>query len=252
MSWLRSQLAGAGLASLGLVRPLIFLGVASALAGFWVAASFKVWALGVCAGLAVAGVCLEALVARAKSRSNVVARHWPEVIEVLVSGLQSSTRLDESFRELADRGPAALRPMFADISARLDAGQPLDAELARLKTVAAERHADSTVELLRLSSKSGGQGLIPALRIQAQQARTDLALLNELQSKQGWVVGTAKLGLVSPWVIVAMLSLRPENAVVYNSAAGAAILGIGLLISIGAYRLIHYLAALPEQPRVLS
>jgi tight adherence protein B len=76
--------------------------------------------------------------------------------------------------------------------------------------------------------------------------------LGQLESKQGWVSGTAKLAVASPWIIVAMLSIRPENAAIYNSTSGAVVLLVGFLISIGAYRVIHLMSLLPQQPRVFA
>lgn len=252
MRWLSGQLAAAGFAQ---IKPWVFSGLLlllGSITSLWAQAIFRVWPLAICAGLATIGFCLEALSTRARIRSGVVAKFWPEVVDVISSGLQSSARFEVSLSELAERGPLALRPMFRQSIENLDAGSTLDFELERLKSVAAERHADATLELIRLGIESGGSELIQSLKDQSLQTRRDLALTAEIASKQGWVVATAKLALISPWVIVAMLALRPENAAVYNSNAGAAILATGLLVSVFAYRLIHYLAALPTQPRVLS
>ena len=73
-----------------------------------------------------------------------------------------------------------------------------------------------------------------------------------MDSKQGWVSGTAKIAVAAPWVVVAMLSSREENAVIYNTPEGAAILLLGFVVCVVAYRLVHLLGSLPQQPRVFS
>jgi tight adherence protein B len=90
------------------------------------------------------------------------------------------------------------------------------------------------------------------LRAQASSIRAELNVVGQLESKQGWVVGTAKMAVVAPWIIVALLSVRPENAAIYNSTNGATILLVGFLVSIFAYRLVHVIGALPAAPRVFS
>jgi tight adherence protein B len=119
-----------------------------------------------------------------------------------------------------------------------------------LKADLGEVHADRLCENLRLSASGGGESLAESLRQQSKQLRADVALWGELNSKQGWIAGTAKLAVAAPWIVVAMLSIRPENAAVYNTSSGVAILLVGFVVSVFAYRLIHFLGTLPQQPRV--
>jgi tight adherence protein B len=99
---------------------------------------------------------------------------------------------------------------------------------------------------------TGSETLGITLRSQASALRRDLAIAGQLDSKQGWVAGTAKIAVAAPWVIVALLSSRTENASIYNTAEGAAILLLGFVVCVVAYRLVHLLGALPQQPRVFS
>ena len=252
MNWLRSTLDGAGFAN---VRQSTFVAAVLAAAGLlalWVSWASSILALGACVGLASAGLAFEFLAAKAKMRRARVSKSWPEIVEVIVSGIASGVAIQESFEELRDNGPKFLRNHFAVMVRIIDNGSTLDAALVWLKTEIAEVHADRTIELLRISNEVGGGNLAASLRHQTKQIRAELALWGEIESKQGWVVGTAKLAVAAPWMIVGMLAVRPENAAVYNSTAGAGILVVGLVISVFAYRLIHYLAALPQIPRVFA
>ena len=78
----------------------------------------------------------------------------------------------------------------------------------------------------------------------ADQIRTDAATLGEVQAKQGWVVGIAKLALATPWLVVAMLGTRPENAILYNSPTGLALLLGGLIACILAFAAIQRMSAM--------
>jgi tight adherence protein B len=108
------------------------------------------------------------------------------------------------------------------------------------------------VELIRVANSSGGAGFIDSLRDLGLRTRSELALWGELESKQGWVTGTAKLAIVAPWIIVATLSSRPENVAIYNTAAGIAILVFGLTVSLFAYRVVTLLGALSRPRRVFT
>jgi tight adherence protein B len=252
MSWLQSTLEGAGLARFSPGRFVLSVAVAAVLTAVWVAAISGVTALGVCVGVASLGLAFELLVGRAKSRRRDLAKLWPEVVETLLSGISSGGSLEDGFGDLAKHGPLRLRRTFATALKILDSGSENRVALQWLKAELGEANADRTIELLQVVAEVGGTSLANALRAQAKQIRQDTALWGEIESKQGWVVGTAKLAVASPWLIVSLLAVRPENAAVYNSSGGATILALGLLVSVFAYRLIHFLSVLPASPRIFA
>jgi tight adherence protein B len=112
--------------------------------------------------------------------------------------------------------------------------------------------ADRLVELIRIVHRSGGVGYLDSLREQALRSRSEIALWAELESKQGWVTGTAKLAIVAPWIIVATLAARSENVAIYNTVEGTGVLVAGLLVSLVAYRLVGLMGTLSKPSRVLT
>lgn len=252
MKWFSSVIEGAGLARFGIGGVLSALTVLAALIGVWAYGSTKVLALGLCLGLGAFGFGVELVNLRAKTRRRELASLWPEVVDSLQSAAASGIGFAEAFAELAHRGPLALRVHFAGFVHRLDSGWPIELALDWLKHELGEIHADRLLELLQVVSEAGGEGYQESLRNQGQQLRDDLTLWGQLESKQGWVAGTAKLAVAAPWIVVAMLSVRPENATIYNSQEGITVLSVGFVVSIVAYRFIHLLGALPSPPRVFA
>jgi tight adherence protein B len=108
------------------------------------------------------------------------------------------------------------------------------------------------IELLVLVSEAGGSGVLDSLRNQVQLVRQDLAFSGEMSSRLGWITGTAKIAVGAPWLVVAMLSTRPENASAYGSAEGTMILILGLAVSVFAFRLVKVFGLLPVTPRVFA
>ena len=84
----------------------------------------------------------------------------------------------------------------------------------------------------------------------ASDIRQQGSLDAELKAKQGWVSGTAKLGLAAPWLIVCFLNQRPEAHAFYSSGAGFNLLLVGQIVCLLAYGLIHLLSGLPVSKRV--
>jgi tight adherence protein B len=212
--------------------------------------SFKVLGLSISLAIATVGVLFEVVRLRAKSRSDTLSKLWPEVIESLQSAAKSGIGLIDALSEIGQTGPTQIRNYFREFVARIDRGESFDSSLAFLKSDLGQLHADRLIELIRIVHASGGAGYLESLNEQGRITRTEIATWGELESKQGWVTGTAKLALVAPWIIVTFLSSRSENVAIYNTNEGLTILLVGLVVSLIAYRLIGILGNLTRPKRV--
>lgn len=252
MIWLRSSVEGAGLARFGWKFVLLALVLLAVIFGLLVGEVFRVPALGLFVAMGFIAFEIETLAMWAKTRRRELAKLWPEVIDSITSAISAGMSLLDAFDDLALRGPKKLRVHFGELSKKLDSGWTFSDAIDDLKMNLGEVHADRLCEVLRLVSDSGSESLAATLRRQSTNLRRDIALHGQIESKQGWVTGTAKIAVAAPWIVVALLSLRRENAAIYNSSSGALILLIGFVVSVFAYRLVQILGTLPEQPRVLS
>jgi tight adherence protein B len=119
----------------------------------------------------------------------------------------------------------------------------------RLKQALADPMADRIIETLRMAREVGGTELVPVLRALSASIRADAALRGEVESKQSWTKGAAVLGSVAPWLILAILSLRPEAAQAYASATGGLLILVGAGVSLVSYRIMLRVGRLPEPRR---
>ena len=252
MKPLRLALEAAGLPGYSPAQALTAIVAVSALMASWVQLSFEVLGLTIFSVLATAGLSLETLRLRAKQRSDQLARLWPEILDSLHSAASSGSGIIDSLEQVARVGPARIRPVFQELVERIDSGRGFDQSLDWLKSQFGQVQADRFVELIRIVHRAGGVGYIDSLREQALRTRSEIALWGELESKQGWVTGTAKLAIVAPWIIVATLATRPENVAIYNTTEGTAVLVVGLLVSLVAYRLVSLMGSLSKPSRVLT
>ncbi|MFM6971721.1 MAG: type II secretion system F family protein [Rhodoluna sp.] len=250
MRWFRSTVQGAGLAQYGPAVVAVSMLATAILAAVASAIGTHVNAFGFFVGTGLLALEFEFLSLIARKRRKELVQVWPEVVDSIHSAVASGLNLVEAFEELGRHGPFKVRSQFATLSLRLEAGCSIEEAIDQLKESFGELHADRLCELLRLVSTSGADSLGTALRMQSIQLRKDIAMFSEIESKQGWVSGTAKLAVAAPWVIVAMLSMRPENAAIYNSLQGATVMLIGFVVCVFAYRLVHFFGNLPMQSRV--
>jgi tight adherence protein B len=199
------------------------------------------------------GGWLPLLLVRWRARRRVAAMReiWPDVVDHLRSAIRAGLPLPEALVQLGTRGPYELRGAFNEFAADFRSGARFEESLDRLKRRLADPVADRIVESLRLTREVGGTDLGKLLGTLAEFLRDDARTRNELEARQSWTVNAARLAVAAPWVILILMSSRPEAVAAYNSAAGAAVLLAGLVVSVVSYRVMLRIGALPSDERVL-
>ncbi|MDO5727031.1 MAG: type II secretion system F family protein [Bowdeniella nasicola] len=241
-------------AQLSVITPRIFLGV-TILAAFVAATMTYALTTGItiscCAAIAASVLPMWYVVNRAKRHRIVIRGMWPDVIDHLLSSIRSGMPLTESLTHLADHGPVATRQGFATFRHALAATGRIDQAFDALKERFADPTADRLVEALRVANDVGGHDVGSLLRTLAGNLRAEQRARGELLARQSWTVNGARLAAAAPWLILAMLSTRPENATAFDTPAGALLLAGGGLATVIAHRAMHYLGALPQERRAL-
>lgn len=228
----------------------------------------------VCVGLAVTGFVVVAGISHAASiglafagfagyspialvrhrrlqRTTELRELWPDVVDNVASAVRAGLSLPEAVGQIAVRGPRQLRPAFGGFAADYRASGRFGECLDRLKARLADPVGDRIVESMRVAREVGGTDLGRLLRTLSQFLREDARTRAELETRQGWTVGAARLALAAPWIVLAMLALRPETVAAYDSTAGVVVLLGGAGLSLTAYALMLRIAALPVEERVL-
>ena len=201
-------------------------------------------------GALAAGIAF--VTVRAKNNLNEAAliAAWPEVIDHLMSGIQSGLSLTESLAGLSTRGPEVLRPAFTQFKTALYGSGDLTQAIEELKALFAHHGSDQIFEALIISKALGGSELLQILRSLGDFLRQDLALRREIEVKHGWIKNSAHLSAAAPWILLLLLSTQPSTAAAYSTPTGAMILIAGLVMTGIAYIWMNRLGRLPQTPRV--
>jgi tight adherence protein B len=202
-------------------------------------------------GLFAAGGPLALVRARRRKRTLELRDVWPEAVDNLASGIRAGLSLPEALSALGTRGPELLRTPFERFAADFRATGRFNECLDRLKNALADPVGDRVIEALRMAREVGGTDLGRLLRTLSAFLREDARTRAELETRQGWTVNAARLALAAPWIVLLLLSTRPEAVHAYRTPAGALVLVVGGITSALAYRLMLRIARLPEESRVL-
>lgn len=239
----------AGFAHAPAARPVVIAAVAASVCASiaWISTSLPAVAL--VAALAGAAAPFSWLRARGRRLRRSRRALWSDVCDLLVSAVRAGLSLPDAVSALSISGPPALRPAFSRFAEDMAASGHFDSSSLRLKATLADPVADRIVETLRMARHVGGTELTTVLRSLSASVRADATLRAEVEARQSWVRGAAVVGVVAPWIVLALLALRPEGAAAYATGAGAVVVLVGAGVSVLAYRLTLRVGRLPEPQR---
>jgi len=188
---------------------------------------------------------------RQRQRRAELRDLWPEVVDNLASGVRAGLSLPEALTQVGLRGPNELHRPFARFGEDYRATGRFYECLDRLKASLADPVGDRIVESLRMARDVGGSDLGRLLRTLSAFLREDARTRAELETRQGWTVNAARLAVAAPWIVLGLLSLRPEAVDAYNTPQGLVVLAIGGGLCLVAYRVMVRIGRLPHEERVL-
>jgi tight adherence protein B len=190
--------------------------------------------------------------ARVSRRRKQLRETWPDVIATLVAGVRAGVSLPESCAALGLRGPTELQHGWQSFAATYRATGSFVTALERVRSELADPIADRVVVALRLAHEVGGTDLVRLLRTLGDFVREDLRVRKEIEARWSWTVTAARVAAGAPWIVLLLMSMRPEAAAAYNSSVGVIVIAGGVVATAVGYRLMLQAARLPEDARLGS
>lgn len=192
------------------------------------------------------------------SRRTLNRKSWellsvlPEIIDYVISGIQSGLSLNESLSNLRLRGPEVSRSIFFEFEESIKSGRSFEESIAFAQKQFGLRASDQLFEALLFARVLGGSELISLLRQLGDFTRQDLSLRKEISAKQSWIRNSAHLSSAAPWILLLLLSTQPNTADAFSSPAGLSILLFGVAMTALAYLWMGHLSRLPEPRRIFG
>ena len=229
--------------------------VSCAGAGAFVALVFLVvsrtWPVALAFGTFAAYAPVALVRLRARQRRNELRELWPDAVDNLASAVRAGLSLPEALTQLGVRGPEPLRQPFLRFGEDYRATGRFNECLDLLKERLADPTGDRICESLRIAREVGGSDLGRLLRTLSAFLREDARTRAELETRQSWVVNSARLAVAAPWILLGLLSIRTESIRAFNAPGGWVVLAVGGVLCLVAYRLMLRLGRLPVESRVL-
>jgi tight adherence protein B len=187
---------------------------------------------------------------RRDKRRRAFREAWPDAIATLIASVRAGESLPESCLSLIERGPEELRRGWLAFASSYRATASFRIALDQLRQQLADPIADRVAAALALTHEVGGTDLVRVLRTLGDFVREDIRVRKEIEARWSWTVTAARVAAGAPWLVLLLMSTRPEAAVAYNSASGVVVIIAGAVATILGYRLMLRAARLPEDRRL--
>lgn len=176
---------------------------------------------------------------------------WPDVVDNLISGVRAGLALPDALAAIGQRGPQQIRQPFRQFGSDYRTTGRFTESLDRLREELADPVGDRVCESLRVAREVGGTDLGRLLTTLSAFLRDDQRTRSELLARQQWSVNAARLAAGAPWFVLVLLASQRETLAAYDTPAGTAILAVGAVLTVLAYRLMLRIGRLPQERRIL-
>jgi tight adherence protein B len=180
------------------------------------------------------------------------AQAWPEVLDLLISSLQSGASISESLSNLASVGPQSIRKEFDKFSKSLNGGEKFEVAINDLKEEFTDPITDQLFETLYFATKFGSKNTIKVLREISEYVSADLALRAEINTRFGWIKNSANLAALAPWLLFIILRTQENARIAYLQPTGQLLMIFGVIATLLAYLWMSRIAKLPKAKRLFT
>ena len=178
------------------------------------------------------------------------ANSLPEIIDLIISGLQAGMSITETLANLGKIGPTCVRDIFVQFEINLRSDGNIQAELNILKDEFKDPLADQLFETLIYASKFGGRNAIKILHELSEFVAADISLRSEILARFGWVKNAAALASIAPWLLYLILRTQENARIAYSQPIGQLFMVIGFAFTVIAYLWMQKIASLPKAKRI--
>ncbi|WP_370327614.1 type II secretion system F family protein [Euzebya sp.] len=201
---------------------------------------------------ALAGAAPTALLRRrARSRIAAIRQAWPDALAMISGTVRGGRPLSHALIDVSLSGPPALRDPLSGLAARIQTVGLVPA-LQAVRDAVAEPVTDRVVEVLVLAHTEGGRIAIEVVDDLAVAVADEVAAVEETETLALEGKLNARVVFALPWIVLVLLTAGAGPFQdFYTSPAGAAVIGIGAVLSLSGIAVATALSSVPEQPRVL-
>ena len=174
-----------------------------------------------------------------KPRIQIPEKYWPQFCDDISSGIRAGLSFPESFWQAANSLPLLLQAEFFDIQKRCEAGEPFVTSVLEFSNNLENKTFSRIVHLATTAQSQNVSAISGILNDFAQNLRSDIALLHDIQGKQAVTKISAKVAAVAPLVVLLLTSSRQTVRDAFMTSTGFLVISATMFATLGSYLLMR-------------
>ena len=204
-------------------------------------------------GLLGATLPIHVRAAQSRKRSTSSAHAWPDVLAHIRSSVSAGMTLPDAYINAAGRVGGFFEETLAEVRRQVMYGEGFAAAMRHVRDGASDPTADRVTMTLIIANDSGGHRVGEVLSALSASVAGESRLRQAHEAAMTEQRVTAGVALGAPWVILALsIATNPQAALAFSTAEGAAVVGIGLVLTVSGWVLSARIASLSETPRMFK
>lgn len=167
---------------------------------------------------------------------------WPYLIDDLSSAIRAGMTLSDSLLDVAKNAPVELKLEMSGFSTEYRRTGQITPALTSLSQKISDPIGALVARMLFAVVRSGANDLAKSLKILSDAIREQEQVHREIRARQSWVINSARLAVVSPWVVLVAIWSQPTVQSAYQSTQGQLVLLLVAATCFVAYLLMKRMA----------
>lgn len=200
-----------------------------------------------------AGSAYIPFMAISKKRSDIakeLLNAWPDALRDISATISAGHSLSFALRTLGQVGPGPIAPHMARFSI-LENSMGLRAALEIIREEMSDATTDRIIEVLIVAHERGGKVVKEIIDGLIESTTEDIALAETIATENIEMKINSRAVVIIPWCVLILLTLSGGIfREFYSTKAGAVVIAIGTVMSIGGIYILSKLTKVDLEPRV--
>lgn len=162
-------------------------------------------------------------------------RQWTLLIDDLTSGVRAGLTVSEALAQALQNCEEPLRSDFQEAILEINRSGQVSKVISILRNQIKDTVGVATLKLLQVVLKTGANDLATSLSILSNSSRENHNLIQELKTKQSWVLNGARIAVISPWLVLLALWTQESVRSAYQNLIGQLILFLVAIVGLLGY-----------------
>ena len=174
-----------------------------------------------------------------KQRTDIPEKYWPQFCDDVSASIRAGLSFPEAFWQASNSLPLFLQAEFEQLKVRCESGDPFAQSILQFSQNLENKTFSRIIHLATTAQSQNISAIAALLNDFAQNLRSDISLLDDIQGKQAVTKISAKVAAAAPLVVLLLTSSRETVRNAFSTSTGIFVISGTMIVTLGSYLLMR-------------